>query len=271
MDIGTKAVVAHVLAEWYRRNLHAPMLPSPYTLEVCLTSICQALCTFCSYGQRNAANRSRPANSFEAIIGVLKGVENLTTAGVFLAGDGEPLISPHFQAVVEYARRFAEVSVQTNGLLMDQQIIKKGSSFLNMLDLVSISVCADTEEMYKRIVGIPRFDTLVESIKKLVALRDRSDRYIARTHINVKILINRVNFENVPRMYKFYKGLGVDSVQLRTVNNYEPGQDVELGDHELEILIDSLRRERDSQFMLQFASLLQNKRTSYSPIISSMI
>lgn len=74
--------------------------------------------------------------------------------------------------------------------------------------------------MNSTIAGVDSFDRVSENIKRIVMLKKK---YNPDLLIGAKIMIDANNYGNLPGIVKFYKDLGVDSVGLRLVQDYNYG------------------------------------------------
>ena len=199
-------------------------LPSPWTLEIEPTLLCNAHCHFCSYKEDIAKfKRSKLGNKFglskSVVLKTLEAIKDAaTTKGTYWSGGGEPLIWPHFKQAVQLAATFSDVFIQTNGICLNQHLYDPES--LLVFKLISISVFANNAEMHFEISKTKSFERIVKNINDTLAMKRK---YGLEIVLNVKIMIDTINYRILPAIVKFYEDLGVDSIGLRLVQNYNYG------------------------------------------------
>lgn len=127
-------LVAGLLTHGRRREAH------PLVANLFLTSRCNARCTYCYVGDVHPADTGAAAD--KRVLGTkewLRLIDDLTARGVryFTLVGGEPLLSPHFDAVVDHLhRRDLFFNVTSNGALVPRklEILAKASQITISLD-----------------------------------------------------------------------------------------------------------------------------------------
>lgn len=201
-------------------------LPSPWTLEIEPTLYCNARCHFCSYEkdiEKFKKSRVKRGDKFglskNVVIKTLETIKDAaTTKGTYWSGGGEPLVWPHFSEAVKYAATFSDVFVQTNGICLNRYL--NSPEGLLVFRLISVSVFANTAEMHQRIGGTKSFERIIKNIRDTIAMKRK---YGLDITLNVKIMVDTVNYPLLPAIVKFYEDLGVDSIGLRLVQDYNYG------------------------------------------------
>src|SRR5258705_2864101 len=96
-------------------TMEAPALPRHVQLEV--TGACNLRCRMCLVRYAPAVSRNDGALSFEDYLAVVDALPQLER--VTLQGLGEPLLSPHLEAMIEHAAaRGVRVGFNSNGVLL---------------------------------------------------------------------------------------------------------------------------------------------------------
>lgn len=202
---------------------------SPVSLALCPTSKCIRDCVFCSNSQRNAINRKVNAEySREMFSSLANDINALQVKGVTFAGGGEPLTYDKealenfmLQDNISY-----KIGIHTNGIylskLISDSIFTKGN-----IKYINISAVAHTHALYHEITGANgnQLFEIENNIIKALQLKGLTSSGVS---IGVKHLICRNNYMYTSDAYNYYSSLDVDSILLRCVGNFEPGQDVEL-------------------------------------------
>jgi MoaA/NifB/PqqE/SkfB family radical SAM enzyme len=236
-DFGSRAAAVTILKAGLRLPEMIP-LPSPWTLEIEPTLLCNARCHFCSYEdfisdfrERQRAlpvvQRSRGL-AWDRVRYLLEEVRACgTTRGVFWSGGGEPLMWPHLCDAIVASGGFADVSLQTNGIRLDRLLT--GPGVLGNLSVLSVSVYSDLRGQHRQIAGVDSFERVSRNIRDAVEMRDRHGWGLT---IGAKILVDRINYGRLPEIIRYYRALGADSVALREVqgvNHGEAGEEREIG------------------------------------------
>ncbi|HUZ23937.1 MAG TPA: radical SAM protein [Streptosporangiaceae bacterium] len=274
-DFGSRAAAVTSLKSGLRLPEMTP-LPSPWTLEIEPTLLCNARCHFCSYEDfiRDFRERQRALPviqrsrglAWERVRYLLEEIRGCgTTRGIFWSGGGEPLVWPHLTDTIIASSEFADVSLQTNGIKLDRLLT--GPRVLGNLSVLSISVYSDLREQHKQIAGVDSFERVSRNIQDAVAMRDRHGWSLT---IGAKILVDRISYGRLPEIIRYYRTLGADSVALREVqgaNHGEAGEEREIGLRENER--HEVRRqasERDADpALLFFARALSGTHGAITP------
>jgi sulfatase maturation enzyme AslB (radical SAM superfamily) len=245
-------------------------LPSPWTLEIEPTLLCNARCHFCSYEEFitdfRAQQRSLPPGqrstglAWERVRHLLDEVRACgTTRGIFWSGGGEPLTWPHLADAIITSSRFAHVSLQTNAIRLDKLLT--GPCALGHLSVLSISVYSDLRDQHRQIAGVDSFERVSRNFQEAVTARDRHGWDLV---IGAKILVDRHNFSRLGKIITYYRGLGADSVALREVQgaSHKDGaeRDIELReDQRREVCRQACGKDADPALIL-FARALSGTR-----------
>lgn len=197
-------------------------LKAPWTLEIEPTLLCNASCTFCSYAQDIAQAKSdRYIRGLprEAVLAVLRTACEAGTKGILWSGGGEPSLWPYFDEAITLSASLAEVSIQTNGIKLNTYT--KTLDSLRRFRIISVSVVAHTPKLHFDIMRVKSFARVSRNIERVARLKLQG----TNTLLTAKILVSVENHLFLPEIVKFYLGLGVDSVALRVVQDYNYGGD----------------------------------------------
>jgi MoaA/NifB/PqqE/SkfB family radical SAM enzyme len=239
-DFGSRAAAVTRLKTGLRLPEMTP-LPSPWTLEIEPTLLCNARCHFCSYEELIADFRERQRTlpviqrtrglAWATVSRLLEDIRRCgTTRGIFWSGGGEPLVWPHLSDAIIASNQFADVSLQTNAITLHR--LMTGPRALGSLSVLSISVYSDQRDQHKQIAGVDSFERVSRNIRDAAAMRARFGWTLA---IGAKILVDQINYSRLPQIIRYYRALGVDSVALREVQGAthgEAGQERPIGLHD---------------------------------------
>jgi len=274
-DFGHRAVAVTSLKSGLRLPEMTP-LPSPWTLEIEPTLLCNARCHFCSYEDLIADFRERQRAlpviqrtrglAWEAVSHLLTDIRGCgTTRGIFWSGGGEPLVWPHLADAINASSQFADVSLQTNGITLHR--LMTGPRALGNLSVLSVSVYSDLRDQHKQIAGVDSFERVSRNIRDATAMRDRHGWKLT---IGAKILVDQINYSRLPQIIRYYRTLGTDSVALREVqgaSHGEAGQERPIGlrdDHRQEICRQASEPDADPA-LLFFARALAGTHNPIRP------
>jgi MoaA/NifB/PqqE/SkfB family radical SAM enzyme len=221
-DFGPRAAAVTTLKSGLRLPDMTP-LPSPWTLEIEPTLLCNARCHFCSYEDliRDFREKQRALPviqrtrglAWERVRHLLDEIRDCgTTRGILWSGGGEPLVWPHLADAIVASSEFADVSLQTNAITLHR--LMTGPRALGSLSVLSVSVYSDQRDQHKQIAGVDSFERVSRNIRDAVAMRDRHGWKLT---IGAKILVDQINYRQLPQIIRYYRALGTDSVALRQV------------------------------------------------------
>ena len=147
-----------------------------------INNVCNATCSFCGYGKKNADLIGDPRRKSKLPENVLEHTLRLYSeggGGIFFLGPilGENTADKRWLDFIRTARSYDNitgVSCFTNGILLDKfgydEILTSG------LTNLTISTCLTSKRRYKEIYGVDEFDRVVTNILKLTQ-RNREMNY----------------------------------------------------------------------------------------------
>lgn len=193
------------IAEWLRCGRSRPIV-----VDFALTNRCPHRCPACPGEWRNDPKAHWDADAAIETIGDLGALGALA---VSFGGGGEPLAHPECVDVFEATKALGlSVGIITNGA-----ILRKGwaERICKVASWVRVSVDAATPETFGRIHGVPenRFDTILDNIRELVAVRRRE------TPIGFAFLTGADTVSEIEPAAKLAASLGVDYIQFRPFNH----------------------------------------------------
>jgi MoaA/NifB/PqqE/SkfB family radical SAM enzyme len=175
---------------------------SPFFVSVDLTRRCNLSCRHCRYHSCLSEFPSPVADPVSDMdTGVLKKLlrelEAIGTKELIFAGEGDPLLYPHFFDAVESAKASGlQVNVITNGTLLTEEVICK---LIEMrLDLLTVSLWASSREEYERLYPGTRpdfFDRVVDSLRRVTDLKAKMKSPLPALRLHRPI--SRDNFRTV--------------------------------------------------------------------------
>ncbi|MBI4568863.1 MAG: radical SAM protein [Planctomycetes bacterium] len=137
-----------------------PFFNAPVHLTYYISNeACNLNCVMCRLGELREKGHWLTAEQSRAI------VEQFPTLGKVTIGSGEPLLSPHFVAIIgQLAARGAEIYLISNGSLISRRNV--GAIVGNVTEM-QLSMDGATRETYEAVREWGRFDRLLDSIRLL--------------------------------------------------------------------------------------------------------
>jgi radical SAM protein with 4Fe4S-binding SPASM domain len=153
---------------------------------------------------------------FMALVDSLPALRKLTLQGL-----GEPLLSPHLIAMVEYAtERGAEVGFNTNGTLLSrplaERLVEVGCGWLHVsLDGATAATYEDVRHGTDMRPHPGQFERVVRNLRALVEARGRSPR----PRVQIVFVAMRRNVAELPDLVELAADIGVDSVWVQNLSH----------------------------------------------------
>ncbi len=203
-------------------------LPLSDVLELFVSNSCNANCKFC-YRNDNVYHRRDKVLSTSEFVQLINDYADLNGQNLVVSGGLEPLLSCSLLDVLKTGiERKLNVQLYTNGIALgeDSEITEQ----LMKLPKVRISLNASNRENYKEILGVDKFDRVIENLRYLVETKRKSKSSV---RIGVGFAIFRQNYSFIPEALELAQKLELDFVDLRFVEKLsreeiDPQQKTEL-------------------------------------------
>jgi len=161
-----------VYAHFYKTQMKQIMVKQkdgPVKVIIENTNACNAHCTFCVHDK---LTRKIGFMDFALFSKIVDECADLKVKEVAIYRLGEPLLDSGFSEKVAYAKKagIEIVSTNTNASLLDEEVALK---ILNSgLDIVYISLDANSKEVYERIRKGLDYDVVEKNIKRFIELKN---------------------------------------------------------------------------------------------------
>ncbi|HSV89357.1 MAG TPA: radical SAM protein [Bacteroidales bacterium] len=188
---------------------------NPFSLSVEVSSLCNLSCPQCIKGKgsikRDCSNLS--LLSFEKLAGNYR--RSVFYANLYF--QGEPFLNPELSQIIQVASKNGFYTcVSTNGHFLDEAscngIITSG------LDRIIVSLDGLNQASYSFYRKGGSWQKVVDGISTLV--RVRKQRRATNPLLVLQFLVNRENEKEIISIKKFARTLGVDMVQLKSMQIY---------------------------------------------------
>ena len=179
----------------------------PGFITVAGTSRCNIRCEFC-INQWDALpdGSNRPHMSAEHVQAIVSEVFPYLRK-LALSVSGEPLYDPHFQELLDAARKYGVfVEFTTNAMLVSKPGML--DRILDGVGRVNISMDGATPATYERLRTGSKFDKVCDNIRLLT--EGRAARGQRTPEYNVRYILMRDTIDELPGMVDLCKDLGVD-------------------------------------------------------------
>jgi radical SAM protein with 4Fe4S-binding SPASM domain len=183
------------------------------TVDLELTSVCNAVCTFCPREVMPDKTRYMPVALVENLAAELRALDR--KPDVVFCGIGESTLHPKLEEITRIvASTGAKVTMTTNGARMTPELFRTlvaaGMAGFNF------SLNAATAETHHAIMRLPKFESIVRTIQQILEIRRRECPWIA---LHVSMVVCKENEHEVEPFVAYWCQSGVTQVWLHPVNN----------------------------------------------------
>lgn len=181
---------------------------APIHIDVGLSKGCNIQCEYC-FGVLQGNFYRKGADKYfprEALLQYVKSAGEVGVRSMAFIGEAEPLLNPHvYEAIIEGKRAGVDISLGTNGILLDTSEL--GIEALKHLSWIRFNISAASNEAYKRIHRSNEFNTAIEKIKFAVNTKKKHNLDIT---VGLQMVLTPNNIDEVIPLSKLGKELGVD-------------------------------------------------------------
>lgn len=194
---------------------------APIHIDVGLSKGCNIRCEYC-FGALQGNFYKKGADKFFPREPLLRYVKEAGEAGVRsmgFIGEGEPLLNPYvYEAIVEAKRGGVDVSMGTNGILLDTG--ETGQEALKHLSWIRFNISAASDAAYRRVHRSKDFSKAVEKIRFCVETKKRNNLGVT---IGLQMVLTPTNVDQVVLLAKLGKELGVDYLVVKQCSDTVEG------------------------------------------------
>ena len=188
--------------------------PLPTRMQIEVTAACNLRCRMCLVSYRPSLGKKEGSLTIETFRRLVD--ENDRLEEVTLQGLGEPLLAPDFPLMVEHAaRRGVRMGFNTNGMLLNraraEPLVRAGLSWIH------VSIDGATKATFEGIRHMARFETVVQNVQGLVALK--RELGASRPRLQVNFVAMRRNVEELPDLVRLAAGWGVDRLWVQNLSH----------------------------------------------------
>ncbi len=205
--------MSYYLSQWFRKPIH---WGTPVAISIEPTTACNLGCPQCPSGLKQF---TRPTGNLKVDLNttILDQVgKNLQYINYYF--QGEPFIHKDFLDLVKDARsRNIYVVTSTNAHFISpavaDKIVESG------LSEIIISIDGLTQETYEKYRIHGNLEKVLEGTKNLVAAKKKFG--VTNPIISFQFLVVKYNEDQIDDLYRLAKEIGVDHVNLKTIQVYD--------------------------------------------------
>lgn len=195
-----------LLSEYSIDNYMFP--PIRYFLE--LTYRCNLNCSFCFINE----DRKKDELTTEEWKNIIRQIPFYSFISIVA---GEVMLRNDFFELLEYACRktMGKVSIITNGLLLNEDRIRKFIDFNMLLLSVSIDGYGENHDKIRNKIGL--WDNIIKNLEVLKEIKQKENK--KRPLVDIKSVILEDNLDDLPKIYKKADELGAEFYSLSFKRN----------------------------------------------------
>jgi MoaA/NifB/PqqE/SkfB family radical SAM enzyme len=200
----------------------------PFFVSIDLTRRCNLTCLHCRYHSCLSEYPTPVAAPLEnmdyaVLSGLLAQLRACGTRDLIFAGEGEPLLYPHFREAVAAAKAAGlHVNVITNGTLLTDDLIEYLID--QRLDLLTVSLWASSPEEYARLYPGTRrdvFGRVLEGLRRVTAVKARKGSRFPRLRLHRPI--GPDNYRGLEAALAQAREAGCDQFTVAPVHSLKAG------------------------------------------------
>lgn len=198
----------------------------PIELEIGLTNACNHRCIFCAVDYTGYE-----PNKIDAAL-LIKNLEELAGKGVksiIYAGEGEPLLHKEAPNIINRTKDFGiDAALSTNGVLLTPEVSRE---CLKSLTWVRFSTAGITEETYDKIQQGKKGDLSKVLYHMEEAVKVKREQRL-RTTLGVQLLLLPENKNEIVRMGKELRKIGIDYFTVKPFSQHPQSQHIRQVDYQ---------------------------------------
>ncbi|MBF0137613.1 MAG: radical SAM protein [Magnetococcales bacterium] len=186
--------------------------PGPLTIEVALVHGCNHNCIHCYPQQFNPYDPHKSFLDGEVFKNFLMEFREMGGVETYFAGTGEPLLHPHFKAIMAHGHELGlRMTFSSNGIMLTEANAEK---ILPYTTWVRFSVNGGNAETYTRVHACHSrdFARLVRNLEHACQVRDT--RHLP-VQLAMQFVVFEANWRSIPDMVALHRHLGTDKLIFR--------------------------------------------------------
>lgn len=162
---------------------------------------CNLNCKHCRVAEKNSKDQLSLKQSKELLAQLwYNGTTKLNFSG------GEPFLRKDFFEILEFAKKFEDIVITTNGTLLDRKVCEKLAQYPNIKLSISLDGMEETHDSFRRKKG-----TFKKVIDTLPLLKEYNIKYA------IKYTLSKETIEDVKQVIKLIAKKGAEEFNIRRV------------------------------------------------------
>ena len=186
----------------------------PITMDVALTTRCNARCSFCAAAFQTGEKASVPT---DRVMALLEDAAEIGVRGMVFMSDGESTLHPAWADAIEYGKNLGlDMAAASNGFLITPELSER---VLPHLTYLRINFSAGEPKRYAEIMGVPEpwFQRVVDNISAMVEFKRKHKLAVT---VNMNMVLHPRNADQIMPFARLGKELGVDYAIIKHCLDY---------------------------------------------------
>jgi len=204
-----------------RENAGQPAYGYPASYQIEPTTLCNLRCRMCSQSHWDQTQLERGHMSLAVFKQIVAQIPNPNSFLLF-QGLGEPFLNPEYPDMVRHAADLGfQIMTATNGLLLnDEELCRRVIS--SGIGVLVYSIDSFDRNIYRSIRGAD-LDKVLDNVRLMVAVRNRTGRRIPRLQVNVVGMPDTI--PGLPELVATAGSIGIDTVKMQEEGTETPNLD----------------------------------------------
>lgn len=210
--------------------------PQLDNLELFISDRCNANCRFC-YRRGSTYHHNEKTLIPSDYAQLINNFADLNGRNLDISGGLEPLLSHSLLSILKTGiKRKLNIHLYTNGITLGND--KKITEQLMKIKKVRISLNSTNRKNYKEVMGVDKFDQVLENLRQFVETKKESK---SNVQIGVGVAIFEQNYKCVPKALEIVQKLNLDFIDLRAVESTDVKRLTKGQRTELEFMLNEVR------------------------------
>ena len=186
----------------------------PVTMDIALTTRCNAQCHFCAAAYQTGVQSVLPT---DAALRLVEDAAEIGVRGMVLMSDGESTLHTAWEDVIEHGKNLGmDMAAASNGFLITSE---RAERVLPHLTYLRINFSAGEVDRYSQIMGVPRFwfKKVIGNIRYMVEFKRKHKLAVT---ININMVLHPRDADQVLPFARLGKELGVDYAIIKHCLDY---------------------------------------------------
>lgn len=184
----------------------------PFSFQWHITDVCNLHCAHCYRSEQLQSQAPFEEARSRIVDQILDAAPRMQARpGLALSG-GEPLLYPHFFALLDYLRHKADqgyefsVALLTNGTLLEPEVVSRLAAYYPLLSSVQVSLDGGSAKVHDAIRGPGNFERSLAGLRRVIETTP--------LYTTISYTFHRGNADDIPRLLDWSQDFGVSCLYL---------------------------------------------------------